>query len=240
MKNNRYFLIYFLLLLFTILKVRAQDTNSYNLVSNLPPLQVLIDSALIKSPYLKYQNAEIIKQQFKLRIAKQDWSKNIGFSGDVIYGTWDHMTMNPNAGTTSISTQAETRYGAGLYLRLPLSDALTRKSTVEIARLELEEAKAIKEQKVVEIRNLVISQYNQVVLNQSLLIILNKNRQSCEVQLKLIEKQFLNGQATVEELSRVTDIYYNSLVEYERVKSDLNTAYLLLQELVGMAFPLIK
>jgi|GEM_PF-6401118 len=91
------------------------------------------------------------------------------------------MTMNPNAGTTSISTQAETRYGAGVYFRLPLSDALTRKSNIEIARLELEEAKAVKEQKIIEIRNLVISQYNLVVLNQSLLNILNKNRQSCEV-----------------------------------------------------------
>jgi len=58
--------------------------------------------------------------------------------------------------------------------------------------------------------------------------------------MQLIEKQFLNGQATVEELSRVTDIYYNSLVEYEKAKSELNTAYLLLQELVGMTFPLIK
>jgi len=59
--------------------LNAQDNNADNLVSNLPPLQVLIDSALIKSPYLKYQNAEIIKQQFKLRIAKQDWSKILAF-----------------------------------------------------------------------------------------------------------------------------------------------------------------
>jgi len=219
---------------------KTGDTTINNIVQYLPSLQTMIDSSIIKSPYLRYQNAEIIRQQFKLKISKQDWTKNIGFSGDVIYGTWDYMSMNPNAGTTSITSQEETRYGFGIYIRLPLSDAVTRKSNIEIARLELEEAKAVKEQKIMEIKNLVISQYNLVVLNQQLVNIQNKNKQNAEIQMNMMEKEFVNGQATVEELSRVTQIYNSALVDYEKAKADLTTSYLLLQELVGIKFTLVK
>lgn len=218
----------------------AQPSDSLNIVKLLPPLQTIIDSATANSPYLQYQNAEIIKQQFRLRTVKQDWTKNLGLSTDVIYGTWDYMTMNPSTGTTFLSNQVETRYGIGVYFRLPLYDAVSRKNNIEIQRLEIEEAKLVKEQKIREIRNLVIEQYYKIILFQNLVNIHNKNRQSAEVQVKMIEKQFVNGQATVEELARVTEIYNNALVEYEKAKSDLTTSYMLLQELAGINFTALK
>lgn len=242
MKNYHNFIwITFWLFLFK-LTCFAQSTQNQqtDIVKLLPPLQTIIDSAIANSPYLKYQNAEIIRQQFKLRTTKQEWTKNIGFSTDVIYGTWDYMTMNPSTGTTYLSNQVETRYGIGAYIRLPLFDAISRKNQIEIQRLELEEAKFVKEQKIKEIRNLVIEQYYRVLLNQELVNIQNKNRHSAEIQAQMIEKQFINGQATVEELARVNEIFNSAQVEYEKAKSDLITSYILLQELAGISFTSLK
>lgn len=220
--------------------VTSEGEEVSQLINSLPPLHVLIDSAIVKSPFMKFQDAEIMKNQFKLKSVKNNWAKNIGFSGDVIYGTWDYLSLDQNTGTTNVNNQVETRYGTGIYIRLPIYDAVNRNNEVAIAKIELQEAQILKEQREHEIRKLVITQYNTVILNQRLVSVINKNKQSMAIQLQLVEKQFTNGQATIEELSNITDSYNSSLVNYEKAKSDLTISYLILQEIVGIKFQAIK
>jgi len=218
------------------------DPNSGNteeiskIIKSIPPLQVLIDSAIINSPYIKFQNAEIMRSQFNIRIAKSNWTKNMGMTGDLVYGSYDYLSLNPNTGVSTINSQVQTRFGTGVYFRLPLYDAINRKNEVRIAEIELDEAKFVKEQKILELRQLVIAQYNTVVLKERLLRILSNNEQSTSLQVKMIEKQFTNGNATIEELARLTEIYNNSIINNETAKVELTVAYLILQELVGIKF----
>ncbi|MBT3423952.1 MAG: TolC family protein [Bacteroidetes bacterium] len=238
---------YLLIALFTLpFIINAQnetissDADEVNEVSqilkSLPPLHVLIDSAIINSPLIKFQDAEIMKNQYKIRLSKTNWTRNFGLSGDVVYGTYDALSWNPNTGTSTINTQVETRYGTGLYIRLPLSDALNRKSEIGIAEVELLEAKIIKQQREKEITQLVIEQYNRVILNERLVSILNKNKQALIIQKQLIEKQFTNGQIRIEEYAQMTELYNNAVVGYEQAKAELTTTYLVLQEIVGIKF----
>ena len=146
------------------------------------------------------------------------------------------LSLNPNTGGSTINSQVQTRFGTGVYFRLPLYDAINRKNEVRIAEIELDEAKFVKEQKILELRQLVIAQYNTVVLKERLLRILSNNEQSTSLQVKMIEKQFTNGNATIEELARLTEIYNNSIINNETAKVELTVAYLILQELVGIKF----
>ncbi|MBL6964393.1 MAG: TolC family protein [Bacteroidetes bacterium] len=212
------------------------DDDVISIINGMPPLHVLIDSAIIHSPYIKFQNAEIIRNQFKIRTVRNNWTKNLGLSGDVIYGTYDYLATDPNTGATTINNQVETRYGTGINIRLPLYDALNRKTEVQIATLELEQADYVKEQKILEIRQLVINQYYRVLLNHRLVSIHNKNKQSTEVQMQLIKKEFTNGQIKVEEYARMTEFYNNSIVDYEKALSELTNSLMILQELVGFKF----
>jgi outer membrane protein TolC len=209
-----------------------------SIVDKLPPLQALIDSAILNSPAIKFQDAEILKNQLNIRITKNNWTKNLGINGDFLYGTYDNLSLDPATGTSTINTKVESRYATGIFIRLPLYDAINTKNEVGIASYELEQAKQLKESRIQAVRQLVINQYYDVVYNERLLNILSRNQQSADLQLQMAEKQFTNGQISIEDLARITEINNDALVSFEKAKIELNTSYLILQEIVGFTFNL--
>lgn len=248
-----------ILLLFIIVHgfmLKAQNTDSLQqnnefsyinpteegIEKHLPPLQTLIDSAISNSPLLKYKNSAEIISALNTKSVRKQWSKYIGVISDVKYGLFDNLVIGQdddgNLNTGLVSTTQQTRYSAGIYLKLPLQELIDRKNKVKMAKEEKKMAEYEYQQEKKELRKLVIQQYNDLLLNQKLLTVKNDFVQDVLIQKQMAEQQFENNEIEISELTRLSSMHSKALSEYETAKADFNNAYMMLQEITGMKFNL--
>jgi len=100
----------------------------------------------------------------------------------------------------------------------------------------VEEAKRLAESQEAEIRQIVIKQYQDVILKQKLLTIKSLNLGSATVNMEMVEKQFRNGVIPVAEYVRLSDMTSRIQSDYELAKSDFILAKQLLEDTVGFTF----
>jgi outer membrane protein TolC len=113
---------------------------------------------------------------------------------------------------------------------------LNRRNLIIQAQSELDQAESMAEAQRVELRELVIRQYNDVLLKQRLLKIRSKNLSTSKINMEMVEKEFQNGVVSVTEYARIFDIVARSESDFETARTDYITAYMLLEEIVGFKF----
>lgn len=214
-----------------------------DITKRIPSLEALVDSAVANSPYLKFRDAEIEVANYKYLNERSQLLRNIGFSVETRYGMLNNYSENysgivsvPVGGTLSNQFQ----YGAGAYIKIPLYDLTNRKNTNKLAKKEIEQAINHRNELIHEIKRDVIVQYNDLILRQKLLKIGSDNMLTSEMQLKMAEKQFMNGSLPLGEMSRMMDINARARMEFEEQKTAFITAYQLLEITVGLKFNLLN
>lgn len=207
--------------------------------SMLPPLEVVIDSALSNDPTLHYQDLQTLSNEYKLKLSRNEWVKNLGFQSDVRYGTFDNFSTNTGDGQTPsiLATKSnQTNYGVGVFLKVPIDALVNHKSQVNLAKTALEQSETMADAQRREIRQQVIRLYNDVLLKQRLLEIRSKNVYSSRINMALVEKQFRNRQLDAAEYARVAEIAGRAEAEYEAARTDYITAFMILEEIAGFKF----
>lgn len=214
-----------------------------DIAKHIPPIEALIDSAIANSPYLRFRDAQIVVNHYKYLIEKNQLLRDIGFSIEGRYGRFDNWSTNEGGGTIPIvvgSTRDEWRYGAGAYIKIPLFDITNRKTTMNLAKKEVEQAINHRNELIHEIRKDVIVQYNELLMRQKLMKIASDNQITAEIQLRMAEKQFQNGQLPLGEMARMMDIMARAKAEYEQQKTAFIVAYSLLEITTGIKFNLLN
>ena len=201
----------------------------------LPPLVDLIDSALKHNASVRYRNLDIQVRESGLKTTQNYWLRNMGFQADTRYGTFDNFSSTATTQSTTMytATSKQFNYGLGLYLKLPLGDILDRKNQIKGANAQLEQARAMEEAQQDEIRQMVIRQYQEVLLKQRLLNIRSLNLGNARVNMEMVEKQFANGLIPVAEYVRISDIISTSEVAYESARSEFITSKMILEDIIG-------
>ena len=226
--------------------VFAQAENQFDFLkseisNNIPPLEVLIDSAFIHDPYIQFRDLQIIINNCKLKANRVEWTRNIGFQADMRYGNfYNYSTNNTGGGIEPAigTTRLETKYGAAVYLKLPVYDLINRKNQLKLAGIEIEQAQSMAEVQRNETRLIVIRQYNDLVLSQRLLRVKSKYLETARINMQMVEKEFSNGVISVTEYARISETVSRTESDYESARMDFLTAYMVLEELVGMKFNL--
>jgi len=226
----------------------AQTEKEPNLLdleigSLLPPLSVLIDSAVTHNPYVKFRDLQIIVNQCKLNADRSQWLRNMGIQTDIRRGTFDNFSTNVSEGQNPslFSTKSnQTNYGIGAYLKFPLYDFVNRKNQINLSKTELEQAENMAEVQRDEVRQLVIRQYNDVILKQRLLKNRSKYVVTARVNMEMAEKEFQNGVIPIGEYSRISEIINRAESDFETSRIEFITSYLILEEIIGFKFNLIK
>jgi len=109
---------------------------------------------------------------------------------------------------------------------------------MQLARLEVDEAKSMAEFQEEEIRQTVIKLYQDLILKQKLLQIRSKSLGDGRVNMEMVEKEFRNGVVQISEYVRITGMTSNLEADYESAKSEFITAKQLLEDMVGFVFGL--
>jgi outer membrane protein TolC len=235
-------------IIFTFLSIPltgfAQDSKAFDILNGeietmLPPLETMIDSALSNSPYVKFRDLQIDVNEYKLKADRALWMKNLGIQTDVRYGTFDNFSTNTAEGQNPalIATRSnQLNYGAGAYIKLPLYDFMNRKNQIRLARAEVDQAQSLSLVQRNEVRQLVIKQYNDLLIKSRILKIKLKYAETSKINMEMVEKEFLNGIIAVSEYARISESVSRTETDIETAKIEFRTAYMILEEIVGVKF----
>lgn len=221
--------------------LNGQYQNTSNTVSItddliLPSLDVLIDSAMLINPMMQFRNHEINARASNLETQKNTWFKNFGVQADMRYGTFDIFSTTTAEGQSPAlyaTRNNQLNYGVGAFLKFPLHDLINHKNQVRQAKAELDQASSLADAQRVELRQMVIRQYNDVLLKYQLLRIKSRNLGDAIINKEMVENEFKNGQVPVSEYSRISGITTGAEAEFETARFEFRTSIMLLEEMVG-------
>lgn len=243
-------IIHFLSLLFLLIGLSvtstAQTESQFDLItdeisSKLPALNVLLDSAIVNNSYIKFRDQQMIVNECKLRAKRVEWTRNVGFQANTGYGNLYNYTTNSSGSidpVPSSSIRNQSQYNVSVYINMPFNTIVDRKNQIKLARTEVDQAQSMAEMQRDETRQLVIRQYNDLVLKQRLFRIKSKYLETSRISIQLVEKEFLNGVIPLTEYARLSDAASRTEADFESARMDFLTSYMILEEIVGIKFNL--
>lgn len=209
----------------------------------IPPLDDLIDSAIVHSPNVKASDAEIYMRRYLIKSAQRDFLTNFYMDAGLNLYYQDALTNNrTNLGDINsvLSTQDLSGYGLGVSIRMPLDDLADRRNRIKYATKFMEQAFSERDYQINLLRRDIIVQYNRLIINQKILKIANDNQIYMSLQMALAEKEFLNGQLSLYELARLNEMNRRAVTDFEQARNEFYSAYMILQEIVGIKFNVIN
>jgi len=203
----------------------------------LPPLSVLIDSAIANDEYVKFRDLQSTVNTCKLNNSKVDWSRYLGIQANYGYGNLYNYSTSASGAVEPAAvatTRSEVKYSGQVFLNLPLIAVINRKNLVRLAKAEIEQSKQMSMVQRDEKRQSVIRQYNEVLLQQRLLRIKSKYLETTKISFQIVEKEFLNGVIPITEYTRLSESVSRAESEFETVRMNFLTSFMILEEIVGM------
>ncbi|MFH1297945.1 MAG: TolC family protein, partial [Bacteroidota bacterium] len=209
----------------------------------IPPLDDLIDSAIVHSPNVKAVDAEIYMRKYMIKTARRDILTN--FYLDAGLNIWyedglTHTQSNFGDINSVLANRDISGYALGISVRMPLDDLMDRRNRVKHATKFMEQAFSEREYQIRLMRRDIIVQYNRLTINQKILKIANDNQIYMSLQMALAEKEFLNGQIGLYELARLNEMNRRAVTDFETSRNEFYNAYMILQEIVGIKFNVIN
>lgn len=209
----------------------------------IPPLDDLIDSAIVHSPAVAAVDAEIYIRKYGIKSARRDIMQNFymdaGLGLDNLYG-YTRNEVSVGVPTEVNTWQDNSAYALGISIRMPLDDLMDHRNRVKSATKFMEQGFSEREIQIKIIRRQIIEQYNRLIINQKILKIANDNQIFMSLQMALAEKEFLNGQLSLYELARLNEMNRKAVTDFEQSRNEFYNAYMILQEIVGIKFNVIN
>jgi len=226
-------------------KLQKFNPLTANVEDVLPPLSVLLDSAVVHSAQVNYEGLHAMRNYYEIVRARQSWTQYLGFNLDGGWGRWLTDDWNKiNAQTVNItsglSKSYRWNYDAQLWVRYPLSAYVTRPNEIKFSKKEMEMSLSLRDQRAREARLDVIRYYNAMLQAQSKLKISNDYQGYTMVQMTMADRQFLNKEIEVAEYARLKEIQTRGAYDFEQFKSEFSMNYQLLEETTGIKFNLIN
>ena len=238
MKGFRMLLYLLLLVVFTNTKSSAQVPSTDSLLSKALQtdqlLPMLIDSAIKYSPVVRRMANSVNFADENLQMNKKNIYSSLSLISSYNYGTNYSAVNNATGSSLNNFTTSQTGfYNMGIGIQLPLTQILSRKNLIRSGVAQVNIATADKDNAELYVKQEVIRIYQEFKLSHKLVMIGSKNKESAQVNYAMAEKEFLNGQSSVDQEARVWDIYNKSIIEYETYLNRFQTAFMQLESYTG-------
>ncbi len=197
-------------------------------------LPLLIDSAIKNSPIVQRTASNIDYATEGLQLNKKSIYNSLSLNSSYNYGT-NYSAINNSTGTAlnNFTTSQSGFYNLGVGIQLPLTQIVSRKNLIRSGEAQVRMASADKNNAILFVKQEVIRLYQELKLSHRLLQIGVKNKQSAQINFAMAEKEFLQGQSSIEQEARILDIYNKSVIEYETYMNRFQTAYMQLESYTG-------
>jgi outer membrane protein TolC len=197
-------------------------------------LPKLVDSAIKYSPVVKRMAGTMEYAGENLVINKKNIYSSLSLNSSYNYGT-NYSAINNSSGSNinNFTSSQSGFYNLGIGLQLPITQIVSRKNIIKAAEAQVKIAVADKDNAILYIKQEVIRLYQEFKLDYKLLLVSGKNKESAKVNYSMAEREFNQGQSSVDQETRVMDIYNKSVIEYETYLNRFQTAYLQLESYTG-------
>jgi len=214
----------------------AIDSLLIKLLATDQLLPILVDSALNYSPALKRAGKSEDFANANFRISKNAIFSAVNLQSSYFYGT-NYTTVNnpvsPVAGG-NLTTAQSGFYNVGIGIQLPVTYLINRKNILKAGQSQVDMVIAEKESIEMSIKQEVIRLYQEFKLAQKMMTISAKNRLAAQVNNSMAEKDFVNGQLTIDRASIVHESYNRSALDFEIHVNRFQTSYMQLEAFTGI------
>jgi len=202
---------------------------------NLPPLHTLIDAALENSPLVQMANTHILLGQYELKSVKREWLKYITLVGDARYGSMFNYARLAGIGVDATSSDNINKtYGAGLSVYMPISEIFDKRRPKKEANLKIEQAEIQKEETIINLTQIVINAYYEVLSAQKTLAIYNEISLSANMLHEQARMDFNTGRMSLTDFTQVAESYLTAQNRVELQRYSLMRAVRILEVIVGI------
>ncbi len=196
-----------------------------DLAKYLPPLSMLLDSAIYNSPRLAHYGSIVESYEYNVSIQKMNWTNHLKIAGQYNYGD---IGSAPNA--VFLGKQVSVGFA------IPLGSIANRKNEVNMAMSQLEAKENTFEQVKLEVEEEVIETYNDLLLFQRLIGIQAEAMQSAELAMEMAEERFRRGELSMDQLGTYIELQAKYKTSYETMRTAFNNSYNKLERIVGVPF----
>ncbi len=246
-------MIVFLLAILLSGKVTAQiysddATKLFNpltddITKRLPNIRVLIDSAVANSPSVRYEELKADYYYYEQLTQQRYWMEHFSFNLDWNWGVWNfHDTQTSSlASPFRIDLNSlRDNFAIGFYIRFPLATIVDRRNRINKQKKWQELSfvqREINRQFVVQ---QTIEAYDMMIQWQNYIRIYNDYQRFTEIQMAMAQNQFLNGEISTAEYTRLKEIQTRGAIEYQQAIAEFSKNYRILEILTGINFNLIN
>jgi len=209
----------------------AQVENSINSIE-LPPLHLILDSALKNSPIIHSQQLLVNQNKVLTSIEKKSWSKLLSFNSNYSRGT--NNTQIEGGLVQSYTNTLSNWYGVGLSLNIPLSSILNRKHNIENVKINYEIETSNLNQIRIELQKLITTLYMDINLKAKTLELRSDALIVSNIQFSYAEIKFKNSSIDITDFSKIHEINVQTKIFYEEAKRDYILSLSILEETAGI------
>lgn len=205
------------------LLVRALETDEL--------LPKLIDSAIKYSPEVRRLNGFTTTITENLKISKNAILSAVSLNSAYNYGTNVSTVNNASSvsNLNSLTTVQSGFYNFGIGMQLPLTYIINRKHQIRNGKAQIVSAESQADVAKLNVKQDVIRIYQDFKLAQKLIAISSRQKQSAQINYSMAEKDFVQGQTNVIQLSTILEINNKAIIEFETNINRFQTAYLTLE-----------
>lgn len=171
-----------------------------------------------------------------LKIKQKEIFSGIGLGSGYTYGT----RIGLGAGETQQQNQlnafvlpAQAQYNVGVMVSVPISHVLNRGNELSKQKMVVQQAEADRKIKERQLRQLVISLYQEIVMARAQVKLHQEAYQTINIHHKLAEKQFEKGEITLAEMAKISETYAAAATAQGTSQVRYATAFLMMEELIG-------
>jgi outer membrane protein TolC len=213
-----------------------------DITKRLPSLRVLIDSAVANSPAVRYEELKADYYYYEKKTQERYWLEHFSFNVDWNFGKWNFRDRDEltRIDRFYFSESIRDNYAVGFYIRFPFATLVDRRNRINKQKkwIELSFAQRDINRKYVEKE--VVEAYNMMIQWQNYIRIYNDYQKFTMIQMQMAQNQFLNGEITTAEYTRLKEIQTRGAIEYQQAIAEFSKNYQLLEIITEINFNLIN
>lgn len=229
-------------------QIRSDDKSKLfnpltdDITKRLPSLRVLIDSAIANAPSVRYEELKADFYYYEQKTQERYLLEHFSFNLDWNWGKWNFRDRDEltRIDRYYLSESFRDNFAIGFYIRFPFATLVDRKNRINKQKKWIELSLVQREINKKHVQTEVIDAYNMMIQWQNYIRIYNDYQKFTQIQMQMAQNQFLNGEITTAELTRLKEIQTRGAVEYQQAIAEFSKNYQLLEILTDINFNLVN
>lgn len=236
-------LLFFIVLILPILAMpqEAIDDGFGSDLPNIPPLQQLIDSALVNSPLMRRFDAAIELEKLDLSFERRQWLDYLYVEGNTRYGVYDQIYFQGLAdGVESpvgfLNQRRQAWYYGGVSIKLPISTFINQKKRLQQTHLSLDIINHEKEMMADELQKSIIEAYYTVLFRYESMNTFYAIYQDLKVAYRDAQNRLEEQKIGFNDYAILSSTYGKAKNDWDQARSDFLISLNLLRFMTGWDF----